>query len=74
MIEWGNGIYGAEAAARTYFGKSAASLSPQESALLAGGDHQPAAAESRQSDGAFAAASGDAAAQDGRRHTAAGYC
>ena len=36
VIEWGHGIYGAEAAARTYFGKSAASLSPQESALLAG--------------------------------------
>ncbi|HEY7498645.1 MAG TPA: monofunctional biosynthetic peptidoglycan transglycosylase [Vicinamibacterales bacterium] len=35
VIEWGNGIYGAEAAARTYFGKSAADLGPQESALLA---------------------------------------
>jgi monofunctional biosynthetic peptidoglycan transglycosylase len=35
VIEWGNGIYGAEAAARTYFGKSAADLSPAESALLA---------------------------------------
>jgi monofunctional glycosyltransferase len=36
VIEWGNGIWGAEAAARTYFGKAAADLSPQESALLAG--------------------------------------
>jgi monofunctional biosynthetic peptidoglycan transglycosylase len=36
LIEWGNGIYGAEAAARTYFGKSAAELGPQEAALLAG--------------------------------------
>jgi monofunctional glycosyltransferase len=36
VIEWGDDIYGAEAAARTYFGKSAAELSPQESALLAG--------------------------------------
>jgi monofunctional glycosyltransferase len=36
VIEWGNGIYGAEAAARTYFGKSAADLAPSESALLAG--------------------------------------
>jgi monofunctional biosynthetic peptidoglycan transglycosylase len=35
VIEWGDGIYGAEAAARTYFGKSAAELSAQESALLA---------------------------------------
>jgi monofunctional biosynthetic peptidoglycan transglycosylase len=35
VIEWGNGIYGAEAAARTYFGKSAAALGPSEAALLA---------------------------------------
>ena len=35
VIEWGDGIYGAEAAARTYFHKSAADLSPPESALLA---------------------------------------
>jgi monofunctional biosynthetic peptidoglycan transglycosylase len=34
-IEWGDGIYGAEAAARTYFRKSCADLSPQEAALLA---------------------------------------
>ena len=35
VIEWGDGVYGAEAAARTYFHKSAADLSPEESALLA---------------------------------------
>ena len=35
LIEWGDGIYGAEAASRTYFRKSAAELSPQEAALLA---------------------------------------
>ena len=35
VIEWGDGIYGAEAAARTYFRKSAAQLSASESALLA---------------------------------------
>jgi monofunctional biosynthetic peptidoglycan transglycosylase len=35
LIEWGDGIYGAEAAARTYFGKPAADLNPPESALLA---------------------------------------
>ncbi|MCA1815467.1 MAG: transglycosylase domain-containing protein [Acidobacteria bacterium] len=34
FIEWGDGIYGAEAAARTYFGKSAANLTPQEAAFL----------------------------------------
>jgi monofunctional biosynthetic peptidoglycan transglycosylase len=33
-IEWGDGVYGAEAAARTYFGKSAANLTPQEAAFL----------------------------------------
>ena len=36
VIEWGNGIYGAEAASRRYFGKSAASLARAEAALLAG--------------------------------------
>ena len=34
-IEWGNGIFGAEAAARHYFGKSAAKLTPHEAAKLA---------------------------------------
>src|SRR5580692_5016295 len=36
VIEWGDGVYGAEAAARTYFRKSAIALNPQEAALLAG--------------------------------------
>src|SRR4051794_6027723 len=35
VIEWGDGIYGAEAAARAYFHTSAASLDAGESALLA---------------------------------------
>ena len=35
LIEWGNGIYGAEAAARAYFHTTAARLGPAESALLA---------------------------------------
>ena len=35
VIEWGESTYGAEAAARRYFGKSAASLSRNEAALLA---------------------------------------
>jgi len=34
VIEWGDGIYGAEAAARTYFNKSAADLSAPEAAYL----------------------------------------
>ncbi len=35
VVEWGGGIYGAEAAARSYFRKPAADLSQSESALLA---------------------------------------
>jgi monofunctional biosynthetic peptidoglycan transglycosylase len=35
VIEWGDGIWGAEAAARTYFGTSASALSADQSALLA---------------------------------------
>ena len=35
VIEWGNGIYGAGAAARHYFGTSAARLDADQSALLA---------------------------------------
>jgi monofunctional glycosyltransferase len=40
-IEWGDGIWGAEAAARRYFRKSAAELSASESALLAGAIANP---------------------------------
>jgi monofunctional biosynthetic peptidoglycan transglycosylase len=36
VIEWGDEVWGAEAAARTYFGTPAASLSRTQSALLAG--------------------------------------
>ena len=35
VVEFGRGIYGAEAAARHYFGKAAADLGPRESAMLA---------------------------------------
>ena len=34
VIEWGDGIYGAEAAARTYFNKSASNLTAAEAAYL----------------------------------------
>jgi monofunctional biosynthetic peptidoglycan transglycosylase len=36
VIEWGDGIYGAEAAAQTYFHARAATLGPAQSAILAG--------------------------------------
>ena len=35
VAEWGDGIYGAEAAARARFGTSAADLTPRQAALLA---------------------------------------
>ncbi|HUE86970.1 MAG TPA: monofunctional biosynthetic peptidoglycan transglycosylase [Vicinamibacterales bacterium] len=47
VIEWGDGIFGVEAAARAYFGKPASALAPAEAALLAGAiinprEHNPA--------------------------------
>ncbi|MEM8616526.1 MAG: monofunctional biosynthetic peptidoglycan transglycosylase [Pseudomonadota bacterium] len=35
VAEWGDGLFGAEAAARARFGKSAADLTPREAALMA---------------------------------------
>ena len=35
VVEWGNGVFGAEAAARHYFGVSAANLTPSQAAKLA---------------------------------------
>ena len=47
VIEWGDGIFGCEAAARAYFGLSAADLDQSQAALLAGAiinprEHSPA--------------------------------
>ena len=47
MIEWGDGIFGCEAAARAYFGGPCSSLSVDQAALLAGSiinprEHSPA--------------------------------
>jgi monofunctional biosynthetic peptidoglycan transglycosylase len=36
VIEWGNGVFGAEAAARHYYSTSAAQLGPEQAARLAG--------------------------------------
>lgn len=36
VIEWGDGVYGAEGAARTYFRESASAITPDQAALLAG--------------------------------------
>ena len=35
VIEWGDGLYGAEPAAKYYFGKSSADLLPEEGAIMA---------------------------------------
>ena len=35
IIEWGNGVFGAQAAARYYYGISAANLGPEQAARLA---------------------------------------
>ena len=35
-IEWGDGIWGAEAAARTYFGIPASAIGPDQAAIMAG--------------------------------------
>ena len=52
VIEWGDGIWGAEAAARTYFGVPASALDAEQAALLAGAIinprvHNPARPTSR---------------------------
>ena len=72
VIEWGDDIYGAEAAARTYFGKSAAELSPQESALLAGAIINPHIHSPAHPNRAAAAAAADDHAAHGRGHAASG--
>ena len=35
VVEWGEGIFGIETAARNYYGKPASALGPEESARLA---------------------------------------
>jgi membrane peptidoglycan carboxypeptidase len=47
-VDWGPGLCGARAAARTYFGKRPAQLSPLEAAWLAGILRAPHAAHERQ--------------------------
>nr|WP_306268517.1 monofunctional biosynthetic peptidoglycan transglycosylase [Pararhizobium sp. IMCC3301] len=48
VAEWGPGLYGAEAAARRYFGKTAARLSMREASLLATALPNPLARNPRQ--------------------------
>ena len=65
VIEWGDGIFGCEAAAAHYFGKSAASLSADEAALLAGAIINPRVLNPAHPDRAAAAAPAADPAPDG---------
>ena len=56
VIEWGDGVYGAEAASRTLFRATAAALGPEQAALLAGAIVNPRGAQSCTSDRAARAA------------------
>jgi monofunctional biosynthetic peptidoglycan transglycosylase len=47
VIEWGNGVFGAEAAAQRYFGVSAAQLSAEQAARLAAMTPSPRVFERR---------------------------
>ncbi len=72
VIEWGDGIYGAEAAARTYFHKSAADLVCVRVRAARRRDHQPARRSAPRIRRAPAAPPADDHAPHGRRHAAAG--
>jgi monofunctional biosynthetic peptidoglycan transglycosylase len=56
VIEWGDGVYGAEAAARRYYGKPAAALTADEAAGLAGMIPNPRRINPRVNPAAFARA------------------
>ena len=51
VIEWGDGVFGAEAAAQRYFGVSAAQLSAEQAARLAAMTPSPRVFERRQNSG-----------------------
>ncbi len=54
IAEWGDGIYGAEAAARHYFHRSASSLTPREAALLSAALPNPHKRDPRRPRAAYA--------------------
>ena len=53
VVEWGPGIFGAEAAARHYFNRPAKALTPSQSALLAATLPNPSARDPAQPTGAL---------------------
>lgn len=54
IAEWGEGLYGAEAAARRYFGRSASDLTPRQAALLVAALPNPRARDARKPQGRHA--------------------
>jgi membrane peptidoglycan carboxypeptidase len=69
VIEWGDGIWGAEAAARTYYGVPSAALGPSQAALLAGAIINPRLLNPAEP-AAAAAPAADHPQAHGRRHAA----
>ena len=66
VIEWGDGIWGAEAAARQYFGVSGVEAEPRAGGAAGGRDHQSAGVESGAPDRAAASrGSGSSSARMG---------
>lgn len=54
IAEWGEGLYGAEAAARRYFGRPASELTPRQAALLVAALPNPRARDPRRPQGRHA--------------------
>ena len=72
VIEWGDDIYGAEAAARTVLRQVRRRTRAAGIGAAGRRDHQPARPQSGTSNGAAAAAAADDHAAHGRRHAASG--
>ncbi len=71
VIEWGDGIYGAEAAARTYFGSVGGGPVGRAGGAAGRRDHQPAHPQPGAPDAAPAQTPADHPAADGRGDAAA---
>lgn len=54
IAEWGDGLFGAEAAARRYFGRSASELTPRQAALLVAALPNPRLRDPRKPGGRYA--------------------
>jgi monofunctional biosynthetic peptidoglycan transglycosylase len=72
IAEWGEGLFGAEAASRSYFHKSAAALTPCEAALLAAALPNPLKRDPRHPSAAYARLSGKVMARMASRAAANG--